>query len=175
MNASSGWPAFCALPLRSSRAGPTAPVVPAAASAWQPPQPALPVKMVFPLAGSPAAPDVEPPVDPPLLAGGGVGVEVGVEVGVDVPLESEAVESGSAPTPTLVEPSVVEPPSTITTIITTTPATVPMSPATRTLIMAAGTISGGAAGANTPSRGWQGQCRTPTWTPRCSTSVTSRR
>jgi hypothetical protein len=157
MNASSGSPALAASPFRSSSAGPTAAVVPAAASAWQLPHPPLPVKIALPLSTFPAAPDVEPPVDPPPVTGGGV--EVGVDAG---PLESDAVESGNWPTPTLDAPLVVVPERTITTIMTTTPATVPMSPATRTLIMAARTISGGAAGANTASRGYMGPRRTPT-------------
>ena len=128
------------------------PVVPAAASVWQLPQPAAPVKSTLPLSAFPAALPVEPPVDPPPVSGGGV--EVGVEVGVETgPLESDAVESGSAPRPTLDAPLVVVPARTITMIIATTPPIVPMSPAARTLIMAARTISGGAARAKYRKQG----------------------
>ena len=148
MNASSDSPALLAEPDRSSRSGPTAPLVPAAASVWQPPQPPLPVKIVLPLSGFPAAPDVEPPVDPPPVSGGGVDVDV--DAG---PLERDAVESGSGPSPSLDAPLVVVPARTITMIIATTPATVPTSPATRTLIMAAGTITGGAAAAKYRKQG----------------------
>src|SRR5690242_4516033 len=99
MNAFRFSPAFCASPLRLSSAGPTAPLVPAAASAWQPPQPALPVKMVLPLSALPAAPVDVPPVDVPPPDDEGGGVEVGVDAGVDVPPERDAVESGRGPSP----------------------------------------------------------------------------
>src|SRR5690242_1539702 len=66
-----------------SRFGPTVPVAPASFSVWQPLQPADPVKIAFPAAGSPCAAGVVPVevVDDGVVDVEVVGVEV-VEVGV---------------------------------------------------------------------------------------------
>src|SRR5436309_1873051 len=150
MNAFRGSPALLAFDARRSRSGPVVPLVPAAASVWQPPQPPEPVKIDFPFAASPdVPPDVEPPVEPE-------GVEVD---GAEGAVEGDAVESGSGPRPTLEAPLVSVPDATITMIITAIPAIVPRSPATSTLIMAAGTIPGDAR--DTASRGYGRARRTP--------------
>src|SRR5262249_39206397 len=128
MNSGSGvLPALSAREV--SRFGPTVPVAPAAASVWQPAQPAVPVKTVLPAAGSP----VTPPLDwPPPLVGGVVDPPDD-----DVGVLAAKVETGRLPSPTLEAPLVSVPDMAITTTITMIPMMVPRSAAVRTLIICA--------------------------------------